>query len=55
MNGAQITIMILTALSLLSTAYQHGQEHEGKHNFPYNLMLVVILQGIYYWGGFWDI
>lgn len=49
--------MIYLALSLLGTAYviaNHGKPKTGKHNGVSQVIALLIVFGILYWGGFFN-
>ena len=53
MNGAQITVLILYALSDGIALAMHGKPKEGKYNFFSSLIGSAIMMAILAWGGFW--
>jgi hypothetical protein len=49
----QITYAIMAAIILLIAAVQHGEPRTGKHNFALTFCLVLLMQPMYFYGGFW--
>lgn len=54
MNGAQIAMAILLAMSLGIDLSKHGEPKTGKYNFWTGLGGLFIQIGILAWGGFWS-
>lgn len=55
MNGAQITLGIIFAISLLLHARDHGKPKTGKDSFWAAALSFLIINTVLYWGGFWSI
>lgn len=54
MNGAQIAMAILLAMSLGIDLAKHGEPKTGGYNFWIGLIGLIIYIGILAWGGFWS-
>jgi LPXTG-motif cell wall-anchored protein len=54
MNGAQVTLIVLWALSVGISAAKHDQPKTGKESVWIALAGVVVMIGITWWGGFWE-
>lgn len=54
MNGGQITMIVLLALSLGISLAQHGKPKQGNESFWRSLIGCAINIGILWWGGFWN-
>jgi len=52
MGVPQIIIIVLYAITLLLSAYNHGKSYERNQNFWASLIGVAILFGLLIWGGF---
>jgi hypothetical protein len=54
MNGAQIAMAIMLAMSLGIDLAKHGEPKTGNYNFWTGLISLIIQTGILAWGGFWS-
>jgi hypothetical protein len=54
MNGAQIAMAIMLAVSLGIDLAKHGETKTEKYNFWIGLIGLIIHIGILAWGGFWS-
>ncbi len=52
---AAIIILCGLAISLGSDIARHGQPKEGVHNAWVDLIATVIVLGLYYWAGLFDV
>lgn len=52
MGIPQIIIIVLYAITLLLSAYNHGKPHENNQNFWVSLIGTGIIFGLLIWGGF---
>ena len=52
MGVPQVIIIVLYAITLLLSAYEHGKPYEHNKNFWYSLIGVAIVFGLLIWGGF---
>ena len=51
---AQALYLLLMLSSLLIAARDHGKPKEGKNNFWYSFIALIITMSLLYWGGFFD-
>lgn len=52
MGAPQVIIIVLYAITLLLSAYNHGKPHENNQNFWVSLIGTGIIFGLLIWGGF---
>ena len=51
---AIIILIVLSILSLLIAANQHGKEKKGNHNFWSTVISVILQWALLYWAGLFD-
>lgn len=50
----QIIYIILLIINLILIGYNHDKPKTGKHNMFTDIIVLAILIGLLYWGGFFD-
>jgi hypothetical protein len=54
MNAPQITWLVLTLLTVGMVAARHGKSYDDDYSFGAMAFVLVLLTGLYYWGGFFE-
>jgi hypothetical protein len=50
----QIIYICLILLNLVLFGYRHGKEKTGKYNMFVDLIALILMTGLVYWGGFFN-
>ena len=54
MQAPQIIVIVIYAVSLLSSAHLHGKPRVGNNNFFSELAIRIALIALFWWGGFFS-
>lgn len=52
---AQLIYLTLVFIGALIAANQHGKDKTGKHDFFTSIIAQILVMGLLYWGGFFDV
>ena len=54
MGAMQIMMIVWLSVNLLASAYMHGKEKEGKHNFWSDFATILLFFSLLYFGDYFN-